>query len=58
MDMKCPCCCKFPAVFSHAQRSSGSVLLRSALLHQPTGAEAGLMESCSVRQKQRHVCVR
>ncbi|NWH43770.1 RS27 protein, partial [Fregata magnificens] len=52
MDMKCPGCCKFPALFSHAQRSSRSLLLRSALLHQPAGAEARLMERCSVRQKQ------
>ncbi|NXS41195.1 RS27L protein, partial [Balaeniceps rex] len=52
MDMKCPGCCKFPAVFSHAQRSSWSVLLRSALLHQPAGAEAGQVERCSVRQKE------
>uniref|UniRef100_A0A8B9MME7 Uncharacterized protein n=1 Tax=Accipiter nisus TaxID=211598 RepID=A0A8B9MME7_9AVES len=48
-------CCIFHAVFSHAQHSSGSVLLPSAPLRQPAGAETGLVESCSVRQKQHYL---
>uniref|UniRef100_A0A672TG34 Uncharacterized protein n=1 Tax=Strigops habroptila TaxID=2489341 RepID=A0A672TG34_STRHB len=55
MGMKCPACCKFPVVFSHAQHSLGSMLLRLALLHQPTAAGAGLMERCSIRQKQHYL---
>lgn len=55
MGMKCPACRKFPVVFSHAQHIFGSVLLHSALLHQPTAAGAGLMERCSIRQKQHYL---
>uniref|UniRef100_A0A8B9IS69 Uncharacterized protein n=1 Tax=Amazona collaria TaxID=241587 RepID=A0A8B9IS69_9PSIT len=55
MGMKCPDCCKFPGVFSHAQHISGSVLSHLAVLHQPTAAGEGLMERCSIRQRQHYL---